>query len=173
MKQRIVAMALAGICLGGASTLWAADKVELTTRVSGVVDEVLVKPGQRVKKGALLLRLDKTVLQAHFDEATADLARAQADEADAKRELERAQEMFNRTVSSASELEAASLRYARAQAALSGAKARRVIAQKNLNDAELRAPFGGVVSAVPGGPGTVVAAECQPKPLIVLSSGQP
>lgn len=173
MKQRMVAGALAGMSLAGASPLWAADKVELTTRVSGVVEAVLVKPGQRVKKGAVLLRLDRTILQARLDEATAEQARAQADEADAKRELERAQELYNRTVSSTSELEAATLRHARAQAALSGAKARRVVAQKNLQDAELKAPFDGVVSATPGAPGTVVAAECQPRALIILDSGRP
>lgn len=168
MKQRRVAMTLAGVWLASASPLWAADKVELTTRVSGVVVEVLVKPGQRVKKGAVLLRLDRTVLQARLDEAMAEQARAQADETDARRELERSQELYDRTVSSTSELEAATLRHVRAQAALSGANARRVIAQKNLQDAELKAPFGGVVSAIPGRPGTVVAADCQPKPLVIL-----
>lgn len=173
MKQRMVAIALAGWCLGGAGPLWGAERVELTTRVSGVVEAVLVKPGQRVKKGAVLLRLDRTVLQARLDEAAAEQARADADEEDARRELERAQELFDRTVSSTSELEAATLRHARAQAALSGANARLVIAKKNLGDAELRAPFGGVVSAVPGGPGTVVTADCQPKTLVVLGSGQP
>ena len=141
MKQCVAAMALAGICLGSAGTLWAAERVELTTRVSGVVEAVLVKPGQRVKKGAVLLRLDKTVLQAQLDEATAEQALAQADEEDAKRELERAKELFDRTVSSTSELEASTLRHARAKAALSRANARRVIAQKNLRDADLRAPL--------------------------------
>jgi len=169
MKQRIVAIALVGLCLGGASPLWAADKVELTTRVSGVVEEVLVKPGQRVKKGAVLLRLDRTALQARLDEATAEQARADADEADARRELERAEELFNRTVSSVSELEAATLRHVRAKAALSVANARLIIAKKNLGDAELKAPFSGVVSSVPGGPGTVVTADCQPKTLVILS----
>jgi RND family efflux transporter MFP subunit len=170
MKQHIVAIALAGLCLGGASSLWAADKVELTTRVSGVVEAVLVKPGQRVKKGAVLLRLDRTVLQARLDEATAEQARADADEADARRELERAEELFNRTVSSVSELEAVTLRHVRAKAALSGADARLMIAKKNFGDAELKAPFSGVVSSVPGGPGTVVTADCQPKTLVILSS---
>jgi RND family efflux transporter MFP subunit len=170
MKQRMAAMALAGICLGSAGTLWAAERVELTTRVSGVVETVLVKPGQRVKKGAVLLRLDKTVLQAQLDEATAEQALAQADEEDAKRELERAKELFDRTVSSTSELEASTLRHARAKAALSRANARRVIAKKNLSDAELKAPFEGVVNSIPGGPGTVVTADCQPKALVILSS---
>jgi RND family efflux transporter MFP subunit len=168
MKQHMMAIALAGFCLGAAGPVWAAERVELTTRVSGVVDEVLVKSGQRVKKGAVLLRLDKTVLQARLDEAAAEQARADADEEDARRELERAEELFNRTVSSTSELEAATLRHVRAKAALGGANARLVIAKKNLGDAELRAPFSGVVSSVPGGPGTVVTADCQPKPLVIL-----
>jgi len=170
MKHRIVAIVLAGWCLGAVGPLWAAERVELTTRVSGVVAEVLVKPGQRVKKGAVLLRLDKTVLQARLDEAAAEQVRADADEADARRDLDRAQELFDRTVSSTSELEAATLRHARAKAALSGVNARLVIAKKNLSDAELKAPFSGVVSSVPGGPGTVVTADCQPKPLVILST---
>lgn len=174
MKRRIVvAMTLVGLSLGGAAPLWAADKLELTTRVSGVVAEVLVKPGQRVKKGTPLLRLDRTVLQARLEESVAEHAQAQADEADARRELERAQELFNRTVSSTSELEAATLRHARAQASLKAAGARRTIAQKNLHDAELRAPFDGVVSALPGGPGTVVTADCQPRTLVVLTPARP
>lgn len=169
MKQSVLAMALTGMLV--AVPLWAADKVELTTRVSGVVDQVLVKVGQHVRKGTVLLRLDKTILQARLDEAAAELARAQADEADAKRDLDRGKELYNRTVSSTTELDAATLRYARAQAALSTAIARRVIAQQNLKDADLKAPFAGVVDALPGGPGTVVAADCQPRTLVILSSG--
>lgn len=173
MKQSMWALALVGWGVLAAPPLWAAEKIELTTRVSGVVDQVLVKVGQRVSKGMVLLRLEKTILQARLDEAVAEHARALVDEGDAKRELDRAQDMFDRTVSSTSELEASMLRHARAQAALSAANARRVIAQQNLNDAELKAPFDGVVSGLPGAPGTVVTAECQPKPLVILKAGRP
>lgn len=161
------------VCLlagpGWTGSSLAADGVELTTRVSGVVERVLVKPGQHVKKGTPLLRLDATVLRAQLDEAGAGLARAEADEADARRDLGRAQELFERTVSSTSELDAAKTRHARAQAELSASRARLVIAQKNLEDAELKAPFDARVSTVPGQPGTVVVADCQPRPLIVLA----
>lgn len=169
MKQRVMAIALIGTGLAAAAPAWAADRVELTTRVSGVVEEVLVRPGQRVAKGAVLARLDRTVLQARVDEAAAEQARAGAEEEDAQREFGRAEELYNRTVSSTGELEAATLRHARARAALAAANARLTIANKNLADAELKAPFAGVVAAVPGLPGTVVAAECQPRPLVVLS----
>lgn len=169
MKLHAMAVALAGWMGVAGSPVWAADTVELSTRVSGVVAEVRVKPGQRVKKGAVLLRLDKTVLQAQLDEASAEQARAQADAGDARRELERVQELYKRTVSSTSELDAATLRNARAQSTLAAAKARRVIAQKNLQDADLKAPFDGTVKSVPGGPGTVVTADCQPRTLVILT----
>lgn len=173
MKKEVMAAVVAGWgALLLASPLWASE-VELTTRVSGVVEAVLVKPGQAVSKGAVLLRLGKTIWQARLDEATAELARAQADEADARRELERAQELYARTVSSTTELDAARLRHTRAQSALTTAQARSVIANKNLNDADLKAPFDGVVSAVPAAPGVVVVAECQPRTLVVLKPGRP
>ncbi|HQT00312.1 MAG: efflux transporter periplasmic adaptor subunit [Hydrogenophilales bacterium 16-64-46] len=146
----------------------AADGVELTTRVSGVVDTVLVNLGQQVKKGTVLLRLDDAVLRARVDEASAGLVRAEADAAEAKRDFDRAQELYTRTVSSTSELDLATTRQARAQADVSVAKARLDIARKNLADAELKAPFDARVSAIPGLPGTVVAADCQPRPLVVL-----
>jgi RND family efflux transporter MFP subunit len=173
MKHRVAAIALAGLGLVPSGPLGAAERLELTTRVSGVVGEVLVKAGQRVARGTVLLRLDPVVLQARVDEAAAELARAQAEEADARRDSERAQELFNRTVSSTSELDAATLRHARAQAASAAAQARHTIAQKDLKDAELRAPVDGVVSAVPGGVGTVVTAECQPRILVILNGGRP
>lgn len=150
-----------------ASHAFAAD-VELTTRVSGVVEEVFVKPGQSVRKGAPLLRLNKTIYQAQLLEASAELERLRAEAAEAKRDLDRAEELYSRTVSSTTELDAAKLRNTRAQSALTGAEARATIAKKNLADAELKAPFNGVVAAVPGAPGVVVASDCQPRALVVM-----
>lgn len=145
----------------------AAD-IALTTRVSGVVTEVLVRAGQRINKGTVLLRLDKTIYQAQVDEASAEGDRLRAEEAEAKRDLERAQELYSRTVSSTTELDAAKLRYTRAKSALTVAEARVTIAKKNLMDTELRAPFNGVVTSLPAAPGVVVVAECQPKVLAVM-----
>lgn len=164
---------LAAVGLLAAAPLWAAERVELTTRVSGMVEEVLVKPGQRVGKGRVLLRLAPAVLQARLAEAAAEQMHAEAEAGDAGRELERARELYARTVSSTTELDAAVLRDVRAKAALAAAQARHAIAKRNLEDAELRAPFDGVVQAVPGLPGTVVAADCQPRTLVILEAARP
>ena len=149
----------------------AADKahpgdIELSTRVSGVVEDVLVRAGQNVKKGTVLLRLNKVIYQAQVDEASAEGERLRAEEAEAKRDLDRAQELYSRTVSSTAELDSAKLRYTRAKSAWNVAEARLTIAKKNLMDTELRAPFNGVVTALPAAPGVVVTAECQPRVLV-------
>lgn len=157
-------IALAGLLAGNGL---AAD-IELTTRVSGVVEEVYVKPGQSVKKGAVLLRLNKVIYQAQVLEAGAEIERLRAEAAEAKRDLDRAEELYSRTVSSTTELDSAKLRHTRAQSALTVAEARGTIAKKNLSDTELKAPFNGVVAAVPAAPGVVVASDCQPRALVVM-----
>lgn len=163
-KLHYPCIALAGLLTG--NTL-AAD-IELTTRVSGVVEDVYVKPGQSVKKGAVLLRLNKVIYQAQVLEAGAETERLRAEAAEAKRDLNRAEELYSRTVSSTTELDSAKLRHTRAQSALTVAEARATIAKKNLADSELKAPFNGVVASVPAAPGVVVASDCQPRALVVL-----
>ena len=143
--------------------------MELTTRVSGVIESVLVRPRQKVKKGEELLRLDNEIFNARVDEAAAELDGFRADEAEARRELDRAQELYSRTVSSTTELDAAKLRHFSANSALRADKARFIVANTSLADSELRVPFAGVVSEVPAAPGVVVVAECQPRTLVVLS----
>lgn len=165
MNRHVPVGLLAGCLLATAG--WA-QAAELTTRVSGVVEVVLVKSGQQVKKGTALLRLETTVLRAQLEEALAGVRLATVEEQDSRRELARAQELFDRTVSSTSELELAVTRHSRAAAQLVLALARETIAHKNLDDAELKAPFDGRVVSVPGLPGTVVTAECQPRALVIF-----
>jgi len=142
--------------------------IPLTTPVSGVVKSVFVSVGQRVKKGQPLLALDDTIYQARVMEAEAGVARAKEEGLDAERDLARAKELYSRAVSSTTELDAAKLRNARADAVTKEAQARLIIARKNQQDSILRAPFDGVVSARLVEPGMYVATTLQPPTLIVL-----
>lgn len=147
---------------------WSAGRIELTTRVPGVVEEVRVGVGQRVKKGEVLVKLNTVVYEARVKEAQAEVERSRLDEDDAKKDLDRAEELYRRTVTSTTELDAARLKYARAKAGLMAAEAHLTIAQKNLTDAVLRAPFNGVVAERLAEPG-MVTSECQSRTLIILS----
>lgn len=147
---------------------WAADKVPLTTPVSGVVKEVYVQVGQRVKKGDSLVALDDTRLKARVMQAEAALMRSRQEAEEADRELKRAEELFDRGVSSTTELDAAKLKHARAAASAKEAEAQLVVAQKDLEDSVLKAPFEGVVMSREAEPGMYVPAQLNPPTLIIL-----
>lgn len=157
---------------------WAADapavlqwsqRVELSTPVSGVVQTVQANVGDRVKKGQVLLTLDAATYQANVAETQAVVSRAKEEEVDAKRNLDRVQELFNRTVISTSELEQAQTRHVRAKAGVMEAQARLTRTQKGLGDATLRAPFDALVLARQVEPGQTVASQLQPQTLFVLA----
>lgn len=145
------------------------QRVELSTPVSGVVQTVRASVGDRVKKGQVLLTLDATAYLANVQEAQAATARVKEDEIEARRNLDRIQELYNRTVISTSELEQAKTRHLRAKAGLSEAQARLARAQKSLGDATLRAPFDALVLARQVEPGQTVASQFQPQILFVLA----
>ncbi len=155
------AMALAAVS-------WAADRVPLTTPVSGVVKEVYVQVGQRVKKGDRLLALDDTRLKARVMEAEAGVMRAGQEAEEAERELKRAEDLYARGVSSTTELDAAKLKHARVTAGAREAEARLIIARKDLEDSVLKAPFDGVIRGREAEPGMYVPAQLDPPTLILL-----
>lgn len=152
-----------------AATLQWSQRVELSPRVSGIVREVAVGSGERVRKGQALLVLDAAIYQARLSESRAVVARFREETAEAQRDLGRTQELYDRTVISTSELDRAKLRYARTKAQLDGAQARFREEQKNLADTVLRAPFDAVVVARLAEPGQNVVVGLQPQPLLVLA----
>ncbi|MFA5081674.1 MAG: efflux RND transporter periplasmic adaptor subunit [Hydrogenophilaceae bacterium] len=145
------------------------QRVEIATPVSGVVETVNVLPGQQVQKGSVLLSLNQTAFKASLMEARADVDRLGQEMADAQRELDRANELYARTVSSTTELDAAKLRHTRAAAQLAGAEARVERARRLLDESEPRAPYDALVLDRIAEPGMAAAGQCQPPVLLVLA----
>lgn len=145
------------------------QRTALSLPVSGTVAQVRVQVGSRVRKGEVLLALDTTAFRAQVAEARASVALAEAEEKDAKRNLDRIEELYDRTVIAATELEQAQLRHARAASQLAAARARLAAAQKQLDDAVLKAPFDAWVVARQVEPGQTVAAGLQPPVLLVVA----
>lgn len=158
--------------------LWAADipatlqwsqRVELSTPVSGVVQAVNVEVGDLVKKGQVLLTLDSTTYQARVTGDQSEITRLNAEAEEAKRDLDRVQELYARTVVSATELDQARLRMVASLSMLAEARARLRQDQKALDDASLRAPFDSVVVLRQAEPGLSVATGLQPQMLLTLA----
>jgi RND family efflux transporter MFP subunit len=127
-----------------------------------VLDTVAARAGQTVKKGEVLASLEPTLFKAAVAESRADLDRLTEEEADARRDMERVKELYARTVSATTELDASKLRFARAQSGLAAAQARVERARRLLAESELKAPFDALILARHGEPGMVVTSQCQP-----------
>jgi RND family efflux transporter MFP subunit len=158
--------------------LWAADiqatlqwsqRVELSTPVSGVVQAVNVDVGDLVKAGQVLLTLDSTAYRAKVAENQSEITRLAAEVEEAKRDLDRVQGLYERTVVSTADLDQAKLRVVNSQSMLAEARARLRLNQKALDETSIRAPFDAVVVLRQAEPGMSVAAALQPQMLLTLA----
>lgn len=149
-------------------------EVKLSSEVSGEVTELLVKEGDVVKKGQLLIKVRPDVLKSGYDRAIASnssqkanvaasqqvLQQNQANFANAEATYKRNVELFNKKVISASEFDAAKAAYLTAKTNLGRSKeevtsAKFQLAQTsanvqeasaNLAKATIFAPVDGVIS---------------------------
>ncbi len=103
----------------------------LSFEVPGNVQEVLVSEGQRVRKGQLLAVLDKSSLKSAHNAAVATLHQAE----DAYRRLTQLHD--NNSLPE--------IKYVEMQTNLEKARSAESIARKSLHDANLYAPFAGVI----------------------------
>jgi RND family efflux transporter MFP subunit len=151
------------------------QQVQITSRVSGAVDRVAFVEGQTVKQGDVLVTIETDRYQVAVDQANAALQRTQATEKSAEAELARRQQATaeHPGLVAGEEVEQYATGVATSKAdVLSSQQALRV-AQLNLRDAYVRAPFAGVIQSrtVQTGqylqPGAVLATLIQRDPLIL------
>ncbi len=133
--------------------------VEVATKVSGQIVEILFEQGDEVKAGQLLARLEDVNYRARRDEGLAMVAKARANYDYYKYNFERISRLHSGTDASDIELVDARRWYEDAKAALAADEARLEFAEKLLRDCEVRAPIGGVILERNVEVGDFVAAE--------------
>lgn len=148
-------------------------RVTLSTPVSGIVETVNVTAGERVEAGRLLIQLDERPLRTAVQSAEAQLHKQKLLHDEAKRELERTRELYERTVISVHDLQLQEIAYASAQADLESARARLSSAQLRLEYSRLHAPFAGLVLALEVQPGETVVNRQRAYPMAVLAGERP
>jgi HlyD family secretion protein len=145
-----------------AGTVKARRRARISPEIGGRVDFIGFRPGQRVRKGEVLLRIRDSDLKAALALAEQDLESARANSMEAcvaadlaARELKRLQELArtdDRVVSeemldrAQSQGDSAAARCQAGRAAIQRAQAAIELARANWNKAVLRAPFDGVVA---------------------------
>ena len=138
------------------------QEVQLTSEVIGRVSEVLVKEGDRVTRGQVLLRLDPTLYRSEVQQheatrrsAQIEVERAQLNVINQQRNLDRAKQLAQAKFIDASRLDDAShqMKLAQIQArvneeTLQQAQATVSLVRERLAKTEVRAPIDGTATAV-------------------------
>ena len=150
-------------------TVQPTETVEVGTQVSGLLSNIYVDFNDRVKKGDLLAQIDPTILQQEVRSAEASLARSQAELSQALRDLNRATELFEAKVATASDIETAQYQCDVVEASFQQAQIALERAERNLEYSVIRAPVDGVVIERAVDVGQTVAASMSAPVLFVIA----
>jgi RND family efflux transporter MFP subunit len=143
----------------------------VSAKITGKISEVLIEEGQRVTAGEVLGRLDDVDARAQLDLAKAQLESARSQLADlsvqlaqARRDMRRQQELEGRKLTSAQAAEQSRSNVASLQSRLASQERQVSVAEQSLRVAEVnldntivRAPFSGVIVAKTAQPGEIVS----------------
>ncbi|WP_425066131.1 efflux RND transporter periplasmic adaptor subunit [Reyranella sp.] len=121
------------------------DQTIVKGRVAGRLAEVLVREGDRVTEGQVLARFETTELQAKMNERQSALEAARADARWTARDRSDKETLANRNIVSQSAADQARATADNRASMVAVAEAQLDVARKNLADAEVKAPFDGVV----------------------------
>jgi HlyD family secretion protein len=163
-------------------TVQAKTKVELSANIMGQITKLNVEEGDHVKQGDLLLVIDQARYaaavngaQANLQALEAELSRSREAEAQARRDMERADQQFRDGILPEADRERAHSTFD--QAAASSRRAQRQVeqaradiasAQDALDKTEIRAPMDGIVTARNIEQGEVVVTGTMNNPGTVL-----
>lgn len=135
----------------------AVEQATLSTKLMGSVTQVLVNEGDQVGAGQLLASIDSRDLSAKAAQVAANIAEAQAVQADATTQAKRMRALYADSAATRAQLDAAETGLARADAGLRAAQAAASEVSAATSYAEIRAPFAGVVTKRFVDPGSFAA----------------
>jgi RND family efflux transporter MFP subunit len=133
-----------------------ARKAEIRAEVSGAVVQSLADAGQVVQKGTLLARVDDTAIREQWLSARSAVTSAQNAANVARRDEERTKRLAEAGAVAERDLDDATQGRIAADAALEDARARLAVAQRQLDNTQVRAPFAGLISDRAASAGDVV-----------------
>ncbi len=128
-------------------SLAAEREATVRAEIAGPVLSTHADQGSRVARGALLARIDDRTLRDAFLSARGGANTAQSTLNLAQRELDRFTKLKEAGAISDREFETVRWNHEAAESQVADAKARLTLAQKQLDDAQVRAPFSGIISA--------------------------
>ena len=125
------------------------EMLALSPGVGGQVAEVLVKPGERVRKGQVLLVLDRATFQSRLSARQAVLEHAAFNLLLLEEDYARQQELYEEGSLSTVELQQLDLGVKKARSEVALARAKLAVVAEKLENTKIFAPLDGEITAVP------------------------
>jgi RND family efflux transporter MFP subunit len=135
------------------------DQTVMKSRVAGRLAEVLVREGDKVQQGQVLARFETTELQARLNEKLSGLEAARAESRWAEKDRADKTALHEQKVASRAAFEQANAVADAKKSLVAVAEAQVEIARKTLSDAEVRAPFSGIVGERLANPGESIPVD--------------
>lgn len=147
--------------------------VAVRPQVNGVLDSVLFKEGDAVKKGQVLFRIDPRPAQAAMEQARAAVARDQAQLVQAKAQEARLRPLMEKDYITRQEYDVAATQAKSLEATVDANRAMLEQARLQLSYSQISAPISGRTGSLSVRPGNLVTAGTGGAPLVVINSTQP
>jgi HlyD family secretion protein len=144
--------------------------VDVGTQVSGIINKLYADFNSVVKEGQVIAQIDPTFLQQAVKDAGANLDKARAQFADSKRSLDRTKTLFDKSLESQLNYDAAVTAFESNAATVKSAEAALDRAKINLAYATIYAPISGVVINRAVNVGQTVAASFSSPTLYTIAN---
>lgn len=132
--------------IGATGQLLAKDSARIAAEVPGQVTETPFDEGEEVEAGQVVMRIDPERRRLDHDDAQAKLAETRAALAEQERDAARIRQLHAERVASQSRLDQAETALKLARARFGAAEAQAAMKARALADADVRAPFAGLIA---------------------------
>jgi multidrug efflux system membrane fusion protein len=148
--------------------------VQVRAQVSGLLQSVLFKEGDKVKSGQLLFEIDPRTFEALYRQSQAQLARDEAQLENAKVQRDRLEPLLKREFITLQEFDVAVTSTKSLEATVAADRALLEQARIQLDFTRIQAPIGGRTGSLAIKPGNLVAAGAGGAvPLVTINSTDP
>ncbi len=163
------------VLIDAVGTVEPEHSVQVRAQVSGVLQSVLFREGDKVQAGQMLFQIDPRTFQALYNQAQAQLARDQAQLENARVQQDRLEPLLKREFITRQEFDVAVTSTKSLEATVAADRALLEQAQIQLEFTRIRAPIAGRTGALAVKPGNLVAAGAGGggAPLVTINSTDP
>lgn len=148
VRYEIVGQAQSATVRRFSGTAHAGTETRLSFRVSGIVKEVPLKSGQRVKKGDLIAVLDDADVRLQVEQAKSAEVNARSNMDTAKANLNRVKGLYENNNVALSEYEAAKNQFAAARSSYDSSRKSTRLQESQMKYFKLHAPMDGIIGSI-------------------------